>query len=136
MDAQRARDFVERTWTTSVIPALHEYITIPNQSPAFDPLWQQHGHMERAVELVVRWIEQQQVPGLLVDVVRLPGRTPLLFIEVRGDTVAGDTVASATGASDSKETVLLYGHLDKQPPMDGWQPDLGPWTPLLRDGRL
>lgn len=121
MDAKDIWEFVERTWTTSVIPALEEYITIPNESPAFDPHWQQHGHMDRAVELVVRWIHQQKVPGLMVDVVRLPGRTPLLFIEVPGD---------------SAETVLLYGHVDKQPPLDGWQAGLGPWTPVLRDGKL
>lgn len=121
MNVQRVWDFVERTWTASVIPTLEEYITIPNQSPGFDPHWQQHGHMERAVELLVHWIEQQRVPGLTLDVVRLPGRTPLLFIEV---------------ASRTTETVLLYGHLDKQPPMDGWEAGLGPWTPVLRSGKL
>jgi acetylornithine deacetylase/succinyl-diaminopimelate desuccinylase-like protein len=121
MNAMHTWEFVERTWTTSVIPTLQEYITIPNESPAFDPQWQQHGHMERAVELVVRWIHQQRVPGLMLEVVRLPGRTPLLFIEVPGD---------------SAETVLLYGHLDKQPPLDGWHAELGPWTPVLRDGKL
>ena len=126
MDAKHTWDLVERAWTTSVIPTLHEYITIPNQSPGFDPQWQEHGHMERAVELIVRWIQQQQVAGLQLDVVRRPGRTPLLFIEIAGDKHPG----TAT------ETVLLYGHLDKQPPMDGWQTGLGPWTPVLRDGKL
>ena len=125
MNANRTRELVEHTWTTSVLPVLQEYITIPNQSPAFDPQWAEHGHMDRAVELVMRWIESQQVPGLTMDVVRLSGRTPLLFIEVAGDT---------PGATP--DTALLYGHLDKQPPMQGWEAGLGPWTPVLRDGKL
>jgi len=121
MDGVRTRDFVERAWAESVVPTLQEYITIPNQSPAFDPQWQQHGHMDRAVELIANWIRAQDVPGLQLDVVRLTGRTPLLFIDVPGD---------------SSDTVLLYGHLDKQPPMDGWHEGLSPWTPVIKDGRL
>ncbi len=121
MDANRARSFIERTWTDSIVPALQEYITIPNQSPAFDPDWQQHGHMEAAVELVTKWIGAQEVRGLQLEVLRLAGRTPLICVEVPGD---------------APETVLLYGHLDKQPPMDGWSAGLGPWTPVLRDGKL
>jgi acetylornithine deacetylase/succinyl-diaminopimelate desuccinylase-like protein len=31
---------------------------------------------------------------------------------------------------------LLYGHLDKQPEFTGWLPGLGPWEPVLREGRL
>jgi acetylornithine deacetylase/succinyl-diaminopimelate desuccinylase-like protein len=126
MDATRTWDFVERAWMTSVIPTLEEYITIPNQSPAFDAHWRQNGHMDRAVEVIVRWVQQQQVPGLTLEVMRLPGRTPLLLIEIAGDH-------STAGAA---HTVLLYGHLDKQPPMDGWETGFGPWTPVLREGKL
>ncbi len=115
------RRFVETCWEQAILPTLHEYITIPNQSPAFDPQWQEHGHMDRAVDLAVRWIEAQHVRGLHLEVVRLPGRTPLLFVEIDG---------TAPG------TVVLYGHLDKQPPLDGWRDGLGPWTPVLRDGKL
>jgi len=119
--------FVASTWRQSIVPALCDYIAIPNQSPAFDPDWQQHGHMDRAVALVVAWIERQPVAGLELEVVRLPGRTPLLFVEI---------AASRTDSSEPEDTVLLYGHLDKQPPLDEWQPGLGPWTPVVRDGRL
>ena len=121
MDITAARSFVERAWSERIVPALRDYITIPNQSPAFDHAWREHGDMERAVELITRWTQAQQVPGLRVEVVRLAGRTPLVWMEV-------------PGASD--ETVLLYGHLDKQPPMEGWQEGLGPWTPVIRDGKL
>ncbi len=121
MEAKQTRDIVGRAWTDSIVPALQQYITIPNQSPAYDPEWQEHGHMDRAVNLIANWIRAQNVSGLQLDIVRLPGRTPLLFVDVPGD---------------SADTVLLYGHLDKQPPMDGWNDGLGPWTPVIKDGRL
>ncbi len=121
MDIAEVRGFVEAKWRESILPALHSYIEIPNQSPGFDPQWVEHGHMQRAVELIATWIVAQEVPGLQLEVVRLPGRTPLLFIEVAGESDA---------------TVLLYGHLDKQPPMEGWSPGLGPWTPVVRDNKL
>jgi len=121
MDIHATRQFVERAWTDRIIPALTDYLRIPNQSPAYDPDWNRNGHMDRAVELVVDWVRAQDVPGLSLDVVRLDGRTPLVFIEVPGQT---------------QETVLLYGHLDKQPPMHGWNEGLGPWTPVISDGKL
>ena len=121
MNAAAARSFADHAWSASIVPALREYITIPNQSPAFDPHWQAHGHMDRAVDLIVRWVVAQRVPGLTLEVVRLPGRTPLIWLEVSGTL---------------DDTVLLYGHLDKQPPLDGWSEGLGAWTPVIRDGRL
>ena len=121
MDVNKTRHFVEKVWVDSITPTLNDYITIPNQSPAYDADWQQNGYMDQAVELIAGWIRAQEVPGLELDVVRLEGRTPLLFIEVPGD---------------SPETVLLYGHLDKQPPMEGWHEDLGPWKPVIKNGKL
>jgi acetylornithine deacetylase/succinyl-diaminopimelate desuccinylase-like protein len=121
MDASRTRRFVEQTWSDCIIPALEEYVAIPNQSPAYDPDWQQHGHMDAAVELITKWIRLQGIAGLKLEVLQLAGRTPLICVEVLGN---------------SSETVLLYGHLDKQPPMEGWHEGLGPWSPVIKDGRL
>ncbi len=121
MDTMLIREFVARAWAESIVPTLREYITIPNQSPGFDPAWREHGHMDRAVALIAAWIEAQAVPGLRLEVLRVEGRTPLLFVEVPGEI---------------DDTVLLYGHLDKQPPMDGWSDGLGPWQPVIRDGKL
>ncbi len=115
------QSFIRDTWQASIVPALEEYIAIPNESPAFDAKWQEHGHMDRAVELFTGWATAQNIPGLELHVARAEGRTPLLLMEIPG-----------TGQG----TVLLYGHLDKQPPMEGWRPGLGPWTPVLEDGRL
>src|SRR5262245_30541358 len=121
IDANALRAHVERVFRGSAVPALERYIAIPNRSPLFDPDWASAGHMERAVALVSAWCAARTVPGLRVEVVRLPGRTPLIWIEAPGDV---------------DDTVLLYGHLDKQPEMEGWASGLGPWTPVRRGDRL
>jgi acetylornithine deacetylase/succinyl-diaminopimelate desuccinylase-like protein len=121
LDAQAALAHSEQVWETSIVPALERYIAIPNRSPAFDPQWREHGHMERAVALIADWCGARPVPGLRLEVVRSPDRTPLIFMEAPGD---------------APETVLVYGHLDKQPEMTGWSEGLGPWTPVRRGDRL
>ncbi len=121
IDPPRARKQVSDLFANEVVPALVEYIKIPNKSPSFDPDWQRHGHMQRAMELIVNWCRRQALEGMQLEVVQLPGRTPLLFIEIPGTV---------------DDTVLLYGHMDKQPEMTGWSEGLGPWTPVLRGDRL
>jgi acetylornithine deacetylase/succinyl-diaminopimelate desuccinylase-like protein len=115
--------FMDRLWDRDIVPTLMDYIRIPNKSPLFDPDWENHGQMARAVALFEAWAKKHlaKLPGAKVEVVKLKGRTPLIFIEVPG---------KAPG------TVLLYGHLDKQPEMKGWSEGLDPWTPVLRDGKL
>lgn len=116
--------FAARAWDDEIVPALKDYIAIPAKSPMFDADWERHGFIERVVRDAAAWVESKKVPGLQLEVVRLPGRTPVIFFDV-----------PATRA-DSSHTVLLYGHLDKQPEFTGWRRDLGPWTPKLEDGRL
>ncbi len=116
---------VDRVWTDEILPALHDYIAIPNVSVLYDPQWREHGHMARAVELIRAWCAARNVVGLTVDVHELPGRTPLILMQIP---------AFGTGSAD--DTVLLYGHLDKQPEMTGWRDDLGPWKPVLEGDRL
>ncbi|HSD75639.1 MAG TPA: M20 family metallopeptidase [Steroidobacteraceae bacterium] len=112
---------VERTWADSILPRLCEYVRIPNKSPLFDPDWQRNGHMDRAIELMANWCRQQPIAGMRVEIHRLEGRTPLLFIDIPGERDG---------------CVLLYGHLDKQPEFTGWSAGLGPWEPVIRDGKL
>jgi acetylornithine deacetylase/succinyl-diaminopimelate desuccinylase-like protein len=120
VNSAQLRRFVDSTWDDSIVPELCNYVRIPNLSPLFDPQWEQHGHMERAVQLLADWCRRQPIAGMTLEIARLPGRTPLIFIDVPG-----------TG-----DTVLLYGHLDKQPEFTGWHAGLGPWEPVIRDGRL
>jgi acetylornithine deacetylase/succinyl-diaminopimelate desuccinylase-like protein len=123
VDSARVKKFVDQCWDDEIVPTLVEYIKIPNKSPAFDPDWQKHGYMEDAVRLFTRWAKPKvaALPGATFEVARLDGRTPLIFIEIPGD---------------SNDTVLLYGHLDKQPEMTGWFDGYGPWIPLIKDDKL
>ncbi len=121
MQADATRKLVNDQWDSSIIPTIQQYIRIPNQSPLFDPQWRQNGHMHAAVKLASDWAAKQGVTGLTMEVLEEEGRTPLIFMEVAGDP---------------SSTVLMYGHLDKQPAMVGWEDGLGAWTPVMRDGRL
>jgi acetylornithine deacetylase/succinyl-diaminopimelate desuccinylase-like protein len=111
-------------WRSDVLPLLEEYGRIPNLSPAFEPDWEATGHMETAVTLLAGWAQERQLPGAVVEVVRLPGLTPTLLVDVP----ASDPEASGT--------VLIYGHYDKQPPFEGWGEGRGPWTPVLEGDLL
>ncbi len=125
MDSAKIDRFLSEKWDDDIVPQLVDYIRIPNKSPMFDADWVAHGYMDDAVRLMERWARAQAIPGLVVEVVQLEGRTPLIYLEV-----------PATGAETGADTVLLYGHLDKQPEMTGWDDDLGPWTPVLKGDRL
>ncbi|MBO9791593.1 MULTISPECIES: M20 family metallopeptidase [Xanthomonas] len=125
MDSAKIDQFISDTWDREIVPQLVDYIRIPNKSPMFDADWVAHGYMEQAVVLMETWARAQAIDGMQIEVVRLEGRTPLIFIEI-----------PATGPESGEDTVLLYGHLDKQPEMTGWDPDLGPWEPVLRDDKL
>ena len=136
LDAAAVDDLVASTWTDEIVPALTEYIRIPNVSPEYEPDWAALGHMDRAAELVASWMAARDIPGLTVEVVRLDGRTPLVYAEVPATGPTPGDAGNHTGAGDGADTVLLYGHLDKQPPMDGWRDGLGPWEPVLDGDRL
>ncbi len=121
MNKHAIENFVTKTWDDSIVPALIDFIKIPNQSPMFDEHWQQNGYMQQAVELVANWCKANAPKEMKLDIVVLPGRTPVIFMDVPGK---------------SADTVLLYGHLDKQPEMEGWASDLGAWKPVLKDDKL
>jgi acetylornithine deacetylase/succinyl-diaminopimelate desuccinylase-like protein len=126
MDTARLSGFIGGLWDDEIVPKLVEYIRIPNKSPMFDAQWAEHGYMDQAVALLEGWARGKlaALPGATLEVVRLPGRTPLIYIDVP---------ATLPGCED---TVVLYGHLDKQPEMTGWAEGLGPWTPVLKGDKL
>ncbi len=121
MDLQKLREHIAAAWRDSIVERLAAYVRIPNQSPLFDPQWQQHGHMDAAAQLLAEWCRAQPIPGIRVELRRLAGRTPVLLIDIPGELPG---------------CVLLYGHMDKQPEFTGWHSGLGPWQPVLRDGKL
>jgi acetylornithine deacetylase/succinyl-diaminopimelate desuccinylase-like protein len=116
--------FTDRLWDDEIVPALHRYIEVPAKSPMFDAEWAKNGYVDRVVRDAAAWVEGKTLHGLKLEVIRLEGRTPVILFEVP---------ATKPGSSD---TVLLYGHLDKQPEFNGWRSDLGPWTPKYENGLL
>ncbi|MDR6213660.1 M20 family metallopeptidase [Paracidovorax wautersii] len=133
MNARTAPDLLQpaealahlsRQWDDDIVRQLTDYIAIPAKSPGFAPDWEQLGFLDTVLRNAAQWVEAQKVAGLTLEIVRLPGRTPVLFFEVAGTQ------------PQSSQTVLMYGHLDKQPEFEGWRRDLGPWTPKYEDGKL
>jgi acetylornithine deacetylase/succinyl-diaminopimelate desuccinylase-like protein len=122
--ADSATTWTEDLFSSSIVPTLVDYIKIPNKSAMFDPDWRKNGHMDRATELLAGWARKQLPDGATLEVVRLGDRTPVIFMEI-----------PATGGR-AGDTVMLYGHLDKQPEMAGWREGLGPWTPVLEGDKL
>ncbi|QWF80622.1 M20/M25/M40 family metallo-hydrolase [Amycolatopsis sp. CA-230715] len=125
MEQRTVRETVIRQWSDEVLPSLSGLVEIPALSQAFDSDWAQTGHLAAAVAHVRAWLVAREIPGATIDVVELDGRGPVLLLDV-----------PATPGAEDKGTVLLYGHLDKQPPVGGWSEGLGPWTPVVKDGKL
>lgn len=124
MSLADAAAHVDRSWD-DIVPLLHDYIAIPAVSEAYDPDWREHGYIHQAVDLVAEWCRGRAIAGMTVDVIDPPDLSPLVVIEV-----------PAFGDAPDDDTVLLYGHLDKQPEMEGWRDDLGPWKPVLEGDKL
>ena len=117
-------DFANRVWDEEIVPALVDYIAVPAKSPGFDAKWEANGYLDKVVRDATEWIASKKIPGLKLEILRLPNRSPMIFFEVPATR------------PDSDDTILMYGHLDKQPEFDGWRSDLGPWTPKYEDGKL
>jgi acetylornithine deacetylase/succinyl-diaminopimelate desuccinylase-like protein len=125
MNDQELLAYVTEVWDRDIIPTLHDYIRIPNVSPVFEEDWAELGHMQRAVQLIADWSRVRPIPGLTLEVHEIEGLTPVIFMEIP---------PANGGAAD--DTVLLYGHLDKQPELFGWREGLGPWEPVMEGDRL
>jgi len=123
MNATTLLSGIASHWDKEIVPQLVDYVRVPAKSPHFDAAWEAHGHIERVILLAEAWVKKQPVRGLTYEIVRLPGRTPLLYFDV-------------PGTAKSERTVLLYGHLDKQPEMVGWAEGYGPWIPRLEGDKL
>jgi acetylornithine deacetylase/succinyl-diaminopimelate desuccinylase-like protein len=96
----------------------------PRQVARLRSAWQQNGYIETVLRNAAELGGGAKVAGLKLEIVRLPGRTPVLF--------SSKWRAPRRRAADH----LMYGHLDKQPEFTGWRNDLGPWTPKYEDGKL
>jgi acetylornithine deacetylase/succinyl-diaminopimelate desuccinylase-like protein len=125
MDGRKTSEYVSSVIDSTVIPTLCEYIAIPNLSPSFDIAKTSDSECEKVISLLVGWVKSQNVHGLSITVRRISNRTPLIFIDIPASTDGGDS-----------GSILMYGHMDKQPPFEGWEPGLGPYKPVIKNGRL
>jgi len=148
---------VEDIFENDALPVLEEYTRIPCLSPDFDPEWSAHGHIQRAAELLRVWSAARPIRGLSVELLELPGLTPVIVAEIPATSAAsagpGDPTAHTPGASagpgdptahtpgtdagaGDDPLTLLYGHLDKQPPLGKWREGLHPFQPVREGDRL
>ena len=121
MNSEKLQQHINSFWDNAIIPTISEYIKIPNKSPAFDPDWEAKGYMDQVVDLASEWVKKHKPDNSTLNIYKEAGRTPLMILDVPGN---------ANG------TVLMYGHLDKQPEMEGWAEGLNPWKPVLKDDKL
>jgi acetylornithine deacetylase/succinyl-diaminopimelate desuccinylase-like protein len=115
--------FVHKNFEETIVPTLMKYIEVPNVSPSFDKDWETNGFQEQAVDLLVSWAKAQDIENFEIEVIKETGKTPLVYITVEGTT-------------KDAPTILLYGHLDKQPPFEGWDEDKHPYKPVIIDNKL
>ncbi len=108
---------------SSALPTLLRYATIPCLSPAFDASWEANGYIETAIKLLAEWVNSRNLDGAQVRIQRLPGRTPVLVLDV-------------AATKEGLGTVVLYGHMDKQPPLGEWSEGLHPYQPVRRGDRV
>jgi len=121
MNSENLKKHIHGFWDSEIVPTLVDYIKIPNKSPSFDPDWEKHGHMEKVLNLAANWTEKNKPVDSEMIIKKSAGRTPLLLLDIPGT---------------KKGNILMYGHLDKQPEMEGWNDDLGPWKPIIKDEKL
>ena len=121
MNSDSLKKHIHAFWDSEIVPTLVDYIKIPNKSPSFDPDWEKHGYMDKVLNLAADWTEKNKPNGSEMIIKKSPERTPLLLLDIPG-TKEGN--------------ILMYGHLDKQPEMEGWNDDLGPWKPVIKDEKL
>ena len=131
LNAAQALGEVSQAWDDDIVSQLTDYISIPAKSPMFDVDWEKNGFIDTVIKNAATWVQSQKVEGLTLEIIRLEGRTPVLFFEV-----PAFNGASPDAVAPSSQTVLMYGHLDKQPEFSGWRNDLGPWTPKYENGKL
>ncbi len=124
MNINSIKTFIEKTWDDSAIPALKEYISIPAVSPSFAKDWKETGTLMNVLKLARSWCNDMELENSTIQIIADDDKTPILLIEI------------AATNSGNKDTTLLYGHLDKQPPGKGWDDNKGPWTPVIENNRL
>jgi acetylornithine deacetylase/succinyl-diaminopimelate desuccinylase-like protein len=90
-------------------------------SPHYDNEFLTNGLINQAMDFVIDYADKLKIPNLTHHVTNEEGKAPMLILKYEGD---------------GQRNVMLYGHLDKQPHMEGWREGTGPTTPAIFNGRL
>lgn len=114
-----------RLFDEAALPTLTDYVRIPCLSPSFDEDWEANGHLLRAARMMADWARARPLPGLVVNLLEPPALTPLIFCEI-----------PPTPGCEGVGLTLLYGHLDKQPPLGDWREGLHPFEPVQEGDRI
>ncbi len=115
-------DFLlKNLWHSETLCALKEFVSIQSLSPSFDPDWERHGELHKAIE-IAKSFGEKLLSNIQFEILESPGRSPLLFFEI-----------PAFGDSASHGDVLFYGHLDKQPEGNGWSNNRCPFSATQED---
>ena len=124
MDKREIEPFITQTFEKDVVPALMNFIRIPNGSPSYDKDWQTNGFQEQAALYIKEWVESQNLQNTYVHILQEKNRTPFIYIEIEASK------------KDDSRSILMYGHFDKQPPLEGWSEGLSPRSPVIKDKHL
>jgi len=124
LNVEETRKNVDQFWDSWYVPGLSDFIRVPNLTPMVDPDFLTNGHNEKAMELVDNYINKLEIKGINKKIFQPEGMTPLIIY----------VVDKTEGASDTQ--IMAYGHLDKQPWMEGWGEGLHPTTPVIRGDYL
>ena len=120
LNADKTREIIDAHWDNWYVKGLCEFIEVPNLTPMVDPNYLTNGLNEKAMALVDDYINKLEIKGISKKIFQPDGMTPLIVY----------AVDKAEGGSDAQ--IMFYGHLDKQPWMDGWDEGLGPTKPVIR----
>lgn len=105
------------------LDSLIKFGRIDSISPDYDADWETHGKIAAAAEHLAAWAKGRAIGDIDVTIREIPGRTPIVLVTI-------GATAPVPG------TVLLYGHLDKQPPLGDWSEGLSPFEPVRRENRI
>ncbi len=115
--------WIEEAWRGETLEALKDVIRIPSKSRAFDEDWETHGFLTAVLKKAQTW-GRKLFPNGAFEIIQDPGLTPILFVDIPATDEGFERPA------------FFYGHFDKQPEAEGWAAGLGPWEPVVRNGRL
>ena len=121
MDVKKTNTFLDEHFDKNFVEPLSDYIRIPNLTPAFDSEYMTNGLLDQAIDFVKKYAESLQIEGLKIHEYREEGRVPMVVMIYEGA---------------STPNVMIYGHLDKQPHMEGWKEGTGATDPVIIDGKL